>query len=162
MDDAALTSLAALLWAERRHLERLLYALTTQQLLLTGGHTRWLGHADTDIEAAASAVRDAELLRALDMGGITEKLGVDPDITLAELAERVAEPWATTLTDHRTALRALTAEIDQTVERNRQLLTAGSKAIGETLAKLTSFSSTYDSAGTVRRDDGPSFLDEQV
>lgn len=162
MDEGALTSLAAMLWSERRQLERLLYALTVQQSLLTAGQSRWLGHVDADIEAAASALRDAELLRAVEMNAITDKLGVGPDISLAELAEQASEPWTSTLSDHRVALRALTSEIDQTVARNRQLLTAGAKAIGETLAGLTSFSTTYDASGGVRRGDGASFLDEQI
>lgn len=163
MDESALTSLAAILWQERRQLERLLYALVSQQLLLTSGQTRWLGHADTDIEVAAATIRDAELLRALEMTTITAKLGVDADATLADIAHAAGEPWSTTLADHRTALRTLTAEIDAAVAENRRLLKAGAKAIGETLANLTSFSATYDArGGSVRRDDGPSFLDAQA
>lgn len=163
MDEGALASLASLLWQERRQLERLLYALTTQQALLMSGRTRWLGHADTDIEVAASTLRDSEVLRALEMSAICEKLGVDPQITLDELAHAAGEPWTTTLSDHRAALRALAAEIDAAVAENRRLLKAGAKAIGETLSSLTSFSTTYDShGGAIRRGDGPTFLDEQA
>jgi len=163
MDQGALASLAAILWQERRQLERLLYALTTQRLLLGAGQSRWLGHADTDIEVAASTLRDSEVLRAIEMTVICEKLGVDVDITLDELAHAVGEPWTTTLSDHRIALRTLAAEIDAAVTENRRLLKAGVKAIGDTLASLTTFSATYDShGGAVRRGDGPTFLDEQA
>lgn len=163
MDDRALASLAALLWRERRQLERLAYALTVQRLLLASGSTRWLGHADTDIEVAAATLRDAEVLRAIEMTTITEQLGVEADITLAELAHAAGEPWTTTLGDHRTALIALTGEIDAAVAENRRLLKAGAKAVGETLASLASFSTTYDAhGGTVRGGDGPSFLDAQA
>lgn len=163
MDDRALASLAALLWRERRHLERLLFALTVQKLLLSSGQTRWLGHADTDIEVAAATLRDAEVLRALEMTTITEQLRVDPEISLDELAHAAGEPWTTTLGDHRIALTTLTAEIDAAVAENRRLLKAGAKAIGETLANLTSFSTTYDArGGTVHDGDGPSFLDAQA
>lgn len=163
MDEGALGSLAAILWQERRQLERLLYALTAQRLLIGAGYTRWLGHADTDVEVAASTLRDSEVLRAMEMTVICDKLGVDSDITLEELAHAADEPWATTLSDHRAALRMLTAEIQAAVTENRRLLKAGAKAIGETLSSLTSFSSTYDShGGTVRRSDGPTFLDEQA
>jgi len=49
------------------------------------------------------------------------------------------------------------------VTENRRLLKAGVKAIGDTLASLTTFSATYDShGGAVRRGDGPTFLDEQA
>lgn len=163
VNDEALASLAALLWGERRQLERLLYALTTQQLLLTAGKTRWLGHADTDIEIAANALRDAEVIRAIEMDDIAGKLGVDPQTSLAELAHEAGEPWTTTLTDHRTALRDLTAEIDLTVTENRRLLKAGAKAIGETLSSLGSFSATYNAHGaSVTSGEGPSFLDAQA
>ena len=163
MDEGALASLAAILWQERRQLEGLLYALTTQQLLLTAGQIRWLGHADTDIEVAAATLRDSEVLRAMEMIAICEKLGVNTEITLDELAHEAGEPWTTTITDHRSALRALAAGIDTTVAENRRLLKAGSKAIGETLSSLTSFSATYDAhGGAVRRGDGPTFLDEQA
>lgn len=163
MDEGALASLAAILWQERRQLERLLYTLATQQLLLTAGQTRWLGHADTDIEVAASTLRDSEVLRAMEMTVICEKLGVDAEVTLAELALEAGEPWTTTITDHRAALRTLAAEIDAAVAENRRLLKAGAKAIGETLSSLTSFSATYDAhGGAVRRGDGPTFLDEQA
>lgn len=163
MDEGALASLAAILWQERRQLERLLYSLTTQKLLLTAGQTRWLGHCDTEIEVAASTLRDSEVLRAMEMTIICEKLGVDADITLDELGHAAGEPWTTTLTDHRAALRTLAAEIDTAVAENRRLLKAGAKAIGETLSSLTSFSATYDAhGGAVRRGDGPTFLDEQA
>lgn len=163
MDEGALASLAAILWQERRQLERLLYALTAQRLIIGAGHTRWLGHADTDVEVAASTLRDSEVLRAMEMTVICEKLGVDAEVTLDELAHAAGEPWTTTLTDHRAVLRALAAEIDAAVTENRRLLKAGAKAIGETLSSLTSFSATYDShGGAVRRGDGPTFLDEQA
>lgn len=163
MDDGALASLAAVLWQERRQLERLLFALTTQRLLLESGQTRWLGHADTDIEASAAALKDSEVLRAMEITSIAERLGVDADASLQDLGQAAGEPWTTTLADHRAALQTLTTEIDQAVAENRRLLKAGSKAIGETLSSLTSFSSTYDAhGGTVHRGDGPSFLDEQV
>lgn len=163
MDEGALTSLASILWQERRQLERLLFSLTTQQLLLTAGATRWLGHADTDIEVAGATLRDSEVLRAIEMTVICEKLNVSADISLDELAHAAGEPWTTTLHDHRRALTTLTAEIDAIVRENRRLLKAGSKAIGETLSSLTSFSATYDShGGTARRSDRPTFLDEQA
>lgn len=163
MDEAALTSLAAILWQERRQLERLLYSLTTQQLLLTAGQTRWLNYSDSDIETAAAAVRDSEVLRAMEMATITTALGVHADASLADIADAADEPWATTLADHRLALRTLTAEIDTAVAENRRLLKAGAKAIGDTLAKLGSFSTMYDArGGSVRRGDGPAFLDAQA
>jgi hypothetical protein len=163
MDEGALASLAAILWQERRQLERLLYALTAQRLIIGAGHTRWLGHADGDIEVAAATLRDTEVLRAIEMTTICDRLGVDPEITLEELARAADEPWATTLAEHRAALRTLAAEIDAAVAENRRLLKAGAKAIGETLSSLTSFSATYDAhGGTVRGSDGPTFLDEQA
>ncbi|MBN9610793.1 MAG: hypothetical protein BGO26_16060 [Actinobacteria bacterium 69-20] len=163
MDESALASLAAILWDERREMERLLYCLVSQQLVLTSGQTRWLGHADTDINAALATFRDAEVLRAIEVASIASKLDVSGDVSLAELAELAPEPWSMTLRDHRAALRSLAAEIDTTVAENRRLLKAGAQAIGETLARIGSFSSTYDARGeSVHRGGGPSLLDEQA
>lgn len=166
MDESALASLAAILWEQRRLLERLLYRLVSQQLLLTSGQTRWLGHADADVTTAMTAIKDAEVLRAIEVESLAAKLGVSGDVSLAELAELAQEPWSTTLHDHRSALRALAAEIDATVAENRRLLKAGAQAIGETLSKLGTFASTYGTYGargqSIRRGDGPTFLDEQA
>lgn len=163
MNDTALASLAGLLWDERSQLERLLYALVSQQLVITSGQTRWLGHCDADVQAAMTTFRDAEVLRAIEVESITTTLGVPANTTLAELAEATDEPWSQTLHDHRTALRGLMSEIDSAVAENQRLLKAGAQAVGETLAQLGTFSSTYDAHGTsVRRGDGPTFLDEQA
>lgn len=163
MDEPALAALAAVLWEERRQLEGLLYRLITQQLVLTSGQTRWLGNADADINSAMTTIRDTEVLRAIEVETIAAKLGTSGDVSLADLAAAAPEPWSTTLQDHRSALRGLAAEIDTTVAENRRLLKAGAQAVGETLARIGSFSSTYDARGeSVHRGQRPSFLDEQA
>lgn len=166
MDESALASLAAILWEERRHVERLLYRLVGQQLVLIAGQTRWLGHADADVTAAMTALKDAEVLRAIEVESIAAKLDVTSDVSLAELADAAPEPWSTTLRDHRAALRLLAAEIDTTVAENRRLLKAGAQAVGETLSRLGTFASSYGTYGargeSIHRGDGPSFLDEQA
>lgn len=166
MDESALASLAAILWEERTQLERLLYRLVGQQLILTAGQTRWLGHADTDVTAAMTVLKDAEVLRAIEVESIAAKLGVASDVSLAELAAAAPEPWSTTLHDHRSALRALAVEIDTTVAENRRMLKAGAQAIGETLSKLGTFASGYGTYGargeSIRGGGGPSLLDEQA
>jgi hypothetical protein len=163
MDESALASAAALLWDERQQLEHLLYALTTQQLVISAGQSRWLGHSDAGVHAAMTAIQDAELLRSIEIKGLAEQLGVPAESSLDELAQAAPEPWSATFTDHRAALRGLALEIDATVAENRRLLQAGSKAIGEALHHIGQFSSTYNaSGGAVRRGDGPTFLDEQL
>lgn len=162
MSENALAALASLLWDQRQRLEQLLFALVTQQLIISSGNSRWLGYSDTAITTAIADIQDAEVMRALQTAQITADLGVDDDISLAELADNVDEPWAQTLRDHRTALRALTTEIDGAVAENRRLLTAGAQAIGDALDKLGSFASTYDASGITHHGDGPALFDRQA
>ncbi len=163
MNESALLSLASVLWQERQELDDLLYALVSQQLVITAGQTRWLARADAQVETAMTAFRDSEILRSIEVQTAAEHLGLSADASLQDLADACTEPWTTTFSDHRQALRDLTAEIATTVAENQRLLKAGAQAVGETLSRLGNFVSTYDShGGSVRSGDTPTFLDEQA
>jgi hypothetical protein len=163
-----LGELAAVLWREREVLEDLLYALTQQQLVLDAGQTRWLPRADAAVAAAAHAVQDHELVRAIEVETLVQILGLPANASLLEIAAQAGEPWATVLGDHRVALRTLTAEIETVTAHNRTLLLAGERATREALEQVgalapsTQSSARYDDrgglAGSVRR----SLLDEHA
>jgi hypothetical protein len=162
-DDAALASVAAILWDERQYLEDLLFALVSEQLVVAAGRTRWLARADAGVQEAVSRLRDGEVGRAVQVQALARALDVAEDSSLADLAQASPEPWREVFTEHRAALRALTAEIDAAVAENRRLLLAGSQAISDTLDRLGAFSGTYDSrGGTVRSAADPAILDEQA
>lgn len=163
MDSTALSALSALLWEERQQLEKLLFALVTQQLMIKAGQSRWLGRVDEQVLTAMTEYQDAQVLRAVEFAAVAEAAGLSADISLQELADAAGEPWSVTLGEHRTMLRAVASEIDAMVAENRRLLEAGARAVGETLASLAGFSTTYDaSGGTRHQGQGLSFLDEQA
>ena len=58
---AVLERLSEVLWRERHLLELLLFKLEEEQLVLTSGRTRWLGHATREVETVLEEIRTAEL-----------------------------------------------------------------------------------------------------
>jgi hypothetical protein len=159
----AFAALAAALWSERDTLETLLFKLVEEQLVLTGGVTRWLNRADDEVRAALDRVCTNEVMRAAEVDGLVWVLGLPAETTLAELAELAPEPWGEVLSEHRTALRTLAFEIQAATAENRRLLHAGAESIRETLDTLSRSVSTYDAHGeVVRAAAGPFLLDAQV
>ena len=125
--------LAAVLWQERELLEDLLFAVLQQHSVLTQGQARWLGRADAAVATATRAVQTHEVFRAMQVETVVSLLGQPATACLRDIAEAAGEPWLTVLGEHRDALRALAAEIDEAVERNQSLLVAGERATREAL-----------------------------
>ena len=151
------------LWLQRDSLEQLLYALVTEQLIVSSGSTRWLVKADADVQAAMNRLQDGELMRAAETDALLRTLGLDGDASLAEIADAAAEPWSTLFADHRIALRDLAFEVSAMAEENTRLLDAGATAVRETLSGLGSTLTRYDDSGqAVRTTRGSMLLDEQA
>ncbi|HEY2298118.1 MAG TPA: flagellar export chaperone FlgN [Jatrophihabitans sp.] len=142
-----LGELAEVLWRERKVLEDLLFALSQQQLLLDAGQTRWLPRVDAAVAAAARAVQDHEVVRAIEVETLVQILGLPGDASLVEIASHAGEPWATVLGDHRVALRTLTTEIETVTAHNRTLLLAGERATREALEQLAALAPSAKSSG---------------
>jgi hypothetical protein len=128
-----LPELAAVLWQERELLEDLLYALVQQHHILAAGQARWLPRADAAVAAAARAVHDHEVLRAIEVEALVSMLALPAAASLLEIADAAGEPWSVLLHDHRTALRSLAGEIEQTTAENGDLLVAGERSTREAL-----------------------------
>jgi hypothetical protein len=168
--DAAMTDAPAsynavsnALWMQREALEALLFRLVCEQLVLTSGSSRWLARADDEVRAAVERLRGGEVLRAVEVDELTTLLGLDPDASLADLAEAADEPWGTLLGEHRTALRALSFQVQSVADENRQLLDAGARAVADTLAEISQVVTRYDAAGrAVRSQPRSMMLDEQA
>lgn len=144
---AAIGTVSATLWSERETLELLLFTLTVERFVLSGGSARWLNRADADVRAAIERLRTSEVIRAAEVESLAATLGMPVGTSLAELAAGAPEPWPLVLTDHRTALRALVAEVEAVAAENRQLLESGFDAIRETLDNLDNLGtsvSAYD------------------
>lgn len=143
----ALSRLADVLWQERNLLELLLFKLEEEQLLLTTGRTRWLGHATREVEAVLEQIRGAELGRSAEAEAVAAMFGVEPGASLLELSQRAPEPWNELLRAHRDAFIALTTEISQLADGNRELLAMSHRATQETLLSLQDNVRTYDGQG---------------
>ena len=120
--ETALANISSALWGIRELLELLTFKLETEQVLVAAGQTRWLGRATHEVELVLEEIRHADLRRTIELGEAAEVLGLDPDVSLRELAEAAPSPWDEVLTDHRDSLVRTTAEITALAESNRQLL----------------------------------------
>lgn len=145
---AGLSSLCNMLWQERVSLEVILFKLVEEQLIAARGHARYLLLADEELREAAEILQENEVLRAAETQMIARLLGLPPDASLAEIAERAEEPWPGMLLEHRDALRTLLAEIEDVAAANRRILLAGAQAARAALAQVGAPVVTYDPAGS--------------
>lgn len=143
-----LSEVSNILWRERELLELLLFKLDEEQLVLTSGRMRWLARATKEVELVLSEIRRTEVARAIEVDAAAKALGLEPNPSLGRLADASPEPWAGLLRDHRAAFLAMTAEINQLAELNRDLLTSGQKAAQDTLLSLSEDEGTYTPAGS--------------
>ena len=142
-----ISQLSELLWSERHLLELLLCKLEEEQLVLTSGRTRWLGHATREVEAVLDQIRHAELGRLAEVDAVAAELGLPAGSALLTLAEQAPPPWDDLLMAHRDAFVTLTADISQLADGNRELLALSHRATQETLMSLQETVRTYDVQG---------------
>ncbi len=143
-----LAEVSTVLWHTRELLEQLLFKLEEEQLLLTAGRTRWLPHATREVELVLEQVRTAEVLRAAEVEAAAIELGLRPGPSLRESADAAPEPWNELLHGHREAFLALTQEISELAQANRDVLSAGQKAAQEALRSLAAEPAQTVGAGT--------------
>jgi hypothetical protein len=132
----SLPDLAAVLWRQRDLLERLVYRLECEQLLLAAGRTRFLPMATAEVETLLAELRVLEMQRCGATDQVAAETGLAPGASLEELAGGVQPPWTGVLGEHRQALLALTQELAALAETNRNLMAAGMRAVESTLAGL--------------------------
>ncbi|MBV9593725.1 MAG: flagellar protein FlgN [Actinobacteria bacterium] len=141
------TELANQLWREREVLTHVLFKLEVERVIVASGQTRWLAPANRELDAALGQLRATEVLRAMESDALAERLGQPATASLSELIAVADEPWSTILTEHRDALRQLTAEVQASAESNRRLLDAALGAVRETLASISASIGTDNSDG---------------
>jgi hypothetical protein len=158
-----LSDLSSILWREREMMELLLFKLEEEQLLLASGRTRWLAHATREVELVLDQIRQAEVLRAAEVEAVARDYGLASNPSLANLADSVPDPWADMLREHRKVFLSLAAEISALAEANRDLLTAGQRAVRETMLAFTGSVETYGRRGsTVAATARPRLVDEAM
>ena len=132
----SIPDLAAVLWRHRELLERLVYRLECEQLLMAAGRTRFLGFATAEVEALLDELAVVELQRAAFADVVARDAGLDSGASLEEIAAGVQPPWTEVLIEHRQSLLTLTAELSALAETNRHLMAAGLKAVEQAMAQL--------------------------
>jgi len=140
--------LSGVLWRERQLLELLLFKLEEEQLVLSSGRSRWLGHATREVEQVLDQIREAEFGRAVEADDAAREFGVEPGSGLLALANAAPEPWKELLTSHREAFVSLTSQIQDVAQGNRELLTSSHRAAQETILGLQETVQTYDPRGS--------------
>ena len=154
--------LSSVLWRERELLELLLFKVEVEQLVLAGGRTRWLPIAAKEIETVLEQIREIELFRAVEVDAVAEELGLEPNPSLRDIADRSREPWRAIWLDHRDAFMTVAAQITDMSESNRALLTAGYQAAQATLLSMTEGPGTYAADGSVASERRATRLDRSL
>jgi hypothetical protein len=131
-----LQEVSTTLWQERNLLEMLLFKLEEEQLLLAAGRTRWLARATREVEVVLERIRDAEIMRSIEVDQVAPSLLLPPGPSLQQLAEHAPSPWDTMFHDHRQAFLELTDEITSLANANRELVARGQRATEEFLANF--------------------------
>jgi glucokinase len=158
-----LADLSSILWREREMLELLLFKLEEEQLVLAAGRTRWLAHATREVEMVLDQIRQTEVLRAAEVAVLGADLGLGSSPSLTQLSEAVGAPWSDMFQQHRKAFLAMTAEISTLAEANRDLLTAGQRAVRETMLAVAGSVETYGRRGqTVAATPRARLVDEAI
>jgi hypothetical protein len=154
-----LQEVSTTLWHERNLLELLLFKLEEEQLLLAAGRTRWLARATREVEVVLERIREAEIMRAMEVDDVAPALLLPPGPSLRQLSEHAPPPWDTMFADHRQAFLELTEEITQLASTNRELLARGQRATQDFLNNFVDPQPTtgYPTDGT--RDRAPLVLD---
>lgn len=132
----SIPDLAAVLWRQRELLERLVYRLECEQLLMASGRTRFLGTATAEVETLLEELKVIEVHRAAFADRVAREAGLEAGASLEEIAAGVQPPWTEVLLEHRHALITLTSELSMLAETNRHLMAAGLKAVETAMQNL--------------------------
>jgi hypothetical protein len=131
----SLQQFSTVLFRERHLLELLLFKLEEEQLLLEAGRTRWISHASREVETVLDELGEVELSRVAELAAVGHEIGLrDGAITLAEVVHAAPPPWDGIFAEHQQVLLALSAEVLEAAESNRQQLHDGYESIRQALA----------------------------
>jgi len=117
-----LPEVSTILWRERNLLELLLFKLEEERLVLTAGLSRWLPHANREVDLVIAELRQIEGARTGALDGVAPELGLEPGLTLRELAAAAPPPWDGLLEQHRAAFLTTAREIALLERAHRDLL----------------------------------------
>ena len=101
-----------------------------------------------DVEAVLETIRETEVLRAVAADEAAAAVGMSSNPSLSALADRVEEPWASILREHREAFVTATREITELADANRDLISTGYRSARDTLLSLGEESAGYGHDGS--------------
>jgi hypothetical protein len=129
--ERGLDGLVRALENERGLLEHLRFRYVGLGLVLDHREVRFLEWAMQDLEASRARVREADLVRAAEVGflGLKAAQGIP---SLREVAAVAPAPWATMLRDHHDGLGTVVAEIELHGHRIGQACRAGLAELAHT------------------------------
>jgi hypothetical protein len=140
-------ALVTCLTREKLLVELLVFKLVSMRQLLLTGETRFLPWAAEEVDRATSAVRDAELERAVLASMMAAERGLD-EPTLGELVADAPDPWRGLLEDLHEELRAGAREVQDLLQSTRRLAEVGVRSLAEALGQDTgAVASTYGPTG---------------
>jgi hypothetical protein len=154
-----LQEVSSTLWQERNLLELLLFKLEEEQLLLAAGRTKWLARATREVEVVLDRIREAEIMRSIEVDELAPSLLLPVGPSLQQLAEHAPPPWDTMFLDHRQAFLELTDEITNLAAANRELVARGQRATQEFLANFVDPVSSNGYPTDTQRERTPLVLD---
>ena len=117
-------------------MELLLFKLQQEHLMLAAGQDRWLGHATAEVNLVMAELHLASSARTATSAGLAGQLGLDGDVTLAQLALTAPVEWKVMLGDQRDQLRELLQQIEQVGRTNREILASRLSVARDALVML--------------------------
>lgn len=139
--------LSVQLLRERDMLELLIFKLDVQRLLIDGGRDRWILRSDSEVDRVIAAMPAVAMSRAICTASVAEAWGEPDAANLAELIDAAPiDVWREIFTDHRQAIRALLAELEQL---KRLLMGALRDALQETAMSIAELEQSQDSVDSV-------------
>ncbi len=155
--------LSTRLWHDRELLDLLIFKLEEEQMLLTAGKTKWLQYATREVQSVLQRLREAGLVRAVEVSRVAQEWGTGEEASLSELAAAAPEgPWGEILRSHREAMSSSTAHIRQLRDVNEQFLRAAARSTQETVAALQPGAGVYDSHGSTGPAAGSHLFDTRM
>lgn len=143
--DAA-SELSHHLWSLRQLLERLVFRLDVQQLLLAAQRTRFLPLAAAEVDEASAAIAALEEHIRKAATALAKDSGLEPTSSLIQLAELTEPHMKNLLLDHRAALAVLQVEVEELVRSNKELARRIMQA-RDVLSSLTPTTDAYSPTG---------------
>lgn len=141
--------LTALLWRERELLDLLEFKLTTEQLLLTAGNSKFVQRSSDEIQAVSQRLRELSVARDVAVSNLAAEWGVpEESASLRQIIEAAPnDVWRDIFNGHLIALVESTERIKSLRDANELLLRAAARSTQETLAGLGDSVTTYDARG---------------